>query len=160
VIEQKNIQINNKEIDLGKNKIKSNAYWIKAELIVQPNATAGFKIAQKKDASGKTISETVIGYDAASNQLYVDRTNSGGGKVNEQRLKQEINLQEKSNKIQLEILFDKSSLEVFVNNGEGVITTYIYPDEDATNFAAFANNGSATISSFKTWDMSSVKNEQ
>ena len=36
-----------------------------AELTVEPNTTAGFKIAQKKDANNKTIDETVIGYDAA-----------------------------------------------------------------------------------------------
>lgn len=156
----KNIHIDNKEIDLCKNKTKNNAYWIKAELTVQPDATAGFKIARKKDNSGKTIAETVIGYDAANNQLYVDRTNSGGGKVNQQRLNQVINLQDKSNTIQLEILLDKSSLEVFVNNGEAALTTYIYPDEDATNLAAFATNGGATINSFKIWDMSSVKNNQ
>jgi levanase/fructan beta-fructosidase len=155
--EEKNIVINNNEINLDKNsKLKENAYWLKAELSTELNAVAGFSIAQKKDANGKIINETVIGYDAANHQVYVNRTNSGG-KLNEQALKRTIDVNDSSNTIQLEILLDKSSLEVFVNNGEAALTTYIYPDEDANHIAAFSKNGKATIKSLTIWNMSSVK---
>ena len=156
ITELKNIALNNAETDVSKNKIKGNAYWIKAELTLQPNATAGFKIAQKKDANGKVINEIVIGYDASTHQLFVDRTNSGG-KLNEKALKRTIDLSDTSDRIQLEILLDKSSLEVFANNGEAALTTYIYPDEGADNIAAYSSNGNATIDNLKIWDLSSVK---
>lgn len=156
ITELKNIALNNAETDISKNKIKGNAYWIKAELALQPNATAGFKIAQKKDANGKVINEIVIGYDASTHQLFVDRTNSGG-KLNEKALKRTIDLSDASDKIQLEILLDKSSLEVFANNGEAALTTYIYPDEGADNIAAYSSNGNATIDALKIWNLSSVK---
>jgi sucrose-6-phosphate hydrolase SacC (GH32 family) len=156
-IQEKNIVIDDNEFNLDKsNKLKENSYWLKAKLTAEPNATAGFSIAQKKDANGKTINETVIGYDAANHQIYVDRTNSGG-KLNEQALKRTIDVNDSSNTIQLEILLDKSSLEVFVNNGEAALTTYIYPDEDANHIAAFSKNGKATINSLTVWNMSSVK---
>ena len=57
-------------------------------------------------------------------------------------------------KIRLEILVDKSSLEVFVNNGEKVLTTHIYPDEGADQLAAFSLGGKAIINSLTIWDMS------
>ena len=156
-IEEKDIVVDNNEINLDNNhKLKENAYWLKTELTVEPNATAGFSIAQKKDANGKTINETVIGYDASNHQLYIDRTNSGG-KLNEKALKRTINITDPSNTIQLEILLDRSSLEVFVNNGEAVLTTYIYPDEDANHIAAFSKNGKAIIKSLTIWNMASVK---
>jgi len=145
-----NVKISNGEKPID---VKGNAYWIDAELVVEPGAVAGFKIAQQKDGD-KTVSETVIGYDAASKQLFVDRSNAGGGKVNSNRLKQIIPLENSSKTIRLTILLDKSSLEVFVNDGEAALTTYIYPGENADGIAAFASGGSATVKSFKIWDLS------
>ncbi len=154
-----NTTLDNNEINIDKNKkIKGNAYWLEAELSTEPNAITGFKIAQKKDSNNKTISETVIGYDAKSHQLYVDRNNSGGGKVAENKLKQTIDISNDNKGIKLQILLDKSSLEVFVNNGEAALTTYIYPDEDADNIAAFSNGGKAVLKSLQIWNLSSVDN--
>ena len=88
-----NQAINNEELGIDKDKkIKGNSYWLEAELSAEPNAVAGFKIAQKKDGNNKTVAETVIGYDAKQHQLYVDRSNSGGGKINENKLKQTIDI--------------------------------------------------------------------
>ena len=129
-----------------------------AELSVEPGTVAGFKIAQQKD-NNKTVAETVIGYDAANHQLYVDRTNSGG-KLNERKLKQIIDLKNDNKTVKLTILLDKSSLEVFVNDGEAALTTYIYPGENADKIAAFANGGNATIKSVKIWDLSKVNAQQ
>jgi len=60
----------------------------------------------------------------------------------------------------MEILVDKSSLEVFFNNGEKVYTTYIFPDTDAYGLSAFATGGTVTIKSLKIWDLSSVKTNE
>jgi sucrose-6-phosphate hydrolase SacC (GH32 family) len=58
----------------------------------------------------------------------------------------------------MQILFDKSALEVFSNNGERerVITTYIFPEKNAENLSAFVKNGSAVIKSLKIWNLSGV----
>ena len=55
---------------------------------------------------------------------------------------------------------DKSSLEVFANDGEAALTTYIYPGENADGIAAFASGGTATVKSLKTWDLSKVNAQQ
>lgn len=133
--------------------IKGNAYWLDAELSVEPGTIAGFKVAQQKDGD-KTIAETVISYDAANKQVIVDRTNAGGGKVNTNRLKQSMPVESDGKTIRLTILMDKSSLEVFVNNGEAALTTYIYPGENSDGIAAFATGGTATIKTLKAWDLS------
>jgi levanase/fructan beta-fructosidase len=157
-IELENIPVHQGAIDLDKNeKLSGNAYWIKAAITMDSHAEAGFSLAQKKDAAGKTIHETVIGYDAARHQLYVDRTNAGGGELNKGKLRQTIDLSGRPNSIQLEILLDKSSLEVFVNNGEAALTTYIYPEEGSTHIAAFSKKGNAVIKNLRIWDLSSVK---
>ncbi len=160
ILKLSNVKINNEEIAIDKaGKIKGNAYWMNAELTVTPNTVVGFKIAQQKDANNKILAETIIGYDAINKQLYVDRTNSGG-KINERKLKQTIDIKSNSNTIKLTILLDKSSLEVFVNDGEAALTTYIYPGEQADKIAAFANGGSAEIKSLKIWDLSKDNAQQ
>ena len=55
---------------------------------------------------------------------------------------------------------DKSSLEVFANDGEAALTTYIYPGENADGIAAFASGGTATVKSLKTWDLSKANAQQ
>ena len=69
-----------------------------------------------------------MGYDIAKHEIYVDRNKSGQGKININKSRQIIEMQKGNDKIRLQILVDKSSLEVFVNNGEKVLTTHIYPD--------------------------------
>ena len=61
-------------------------------------------------------------------------------------------------KLRLEILFDKSSLEVFVDNGEAVLTTYIYPSDGANLLSAFSQGGNTLIKSLKIWNLSKIKN--
>lgn len=158
VIQMKDVKISDQEISIGKgDALQGNAYWLNAEIICETGVTAGFKIAQKKDKDNKILSETVIGYDAGKQELYVDRSYAGGGKIKEDKLRQNIPLQNKDGKIILEILLDKSSLEIFVNNGEKVLTTSVFPDEDAYNVAAFTTGGKAVISSLTVWNLSKIK---
>ena len=158
VVELKNIPVDGSEVNILKGKaIHGNSYWLEAEMDVQPNAVAGFKIAQKKDNNGKVIEETEIGYDAANHQLYVDRTNSGNEKIRKDKLRQTADVMDTGGKIKLEILFDKSSLEVFINSGEKVLTTYLYPAKDADLLSAFSAGGNTLIKSFTLWDLSNSK---
>ena len=123
-------------------------------MVVAPGTVAGFRIAEKKDNDNKIIAETEIGYDALKNQLYVDRSNAGNGKIKKDKLRQTIDLTNEAGKVRLEILFDKSSLEIFVNDGEKVLSTYTFPDEGANLLSAFAVGGSALIKSLTVWDLS------
>ncbi len=97
---------------------------------------------------------TEIGYDAALHQLYVDRTETGTEPTGNRKARQIADLPGITNTIRLEILFDKSSLEVFVNKGEQVLTTYIYPATDATGLSAFSTGGNTLIKTLTVWDMS------
>ncbi len=135
-------------------KITGNSYWLEAELDVPENAMAGFKIAQQKDRKGNITAETVVGFDASKNEIYVDRSRSGNAKINEKKLTQTMTVASTGGKIKLEILFDKSSLEIFVNDGEKVLTTYIYPGKDADLLSAFSFGGKTLIRSLRVWDMS------
>lgn len=161
VLELTNLQLNNGEMPVDKNNtVKGNSWWMTAELSADPNIITGFKIAQQKDSNGTTVHETTISYDATNGLLIIDRSNAGGGKVNPNRLKDTLDVQSKSGTVKLEILLDKSSLEVFVNEGEKVLTTYIYPEEAADGIAAFSTGGNAIIKSLKIWNLEQMKINQ
>jgi fructan beta-fructosidase len=158
------VEINNitivgeKEISIAKNHARAgNAYWLTARIICEKGVTAGFKIAQKKDKDNNTLAETVIGYDVAKQELFVDRSNAGNGKIKNDKLRQIIPLSSIGGKIKLEILLDKSSLEIFVNDGQKVLSTSVFPDKDANGLAVFSSGGKAEIQSLKVWDLSKIK---
>jgi fructan beta-fructosidase len=157
-VQLKNIQVKSGDANIleGKN-IQGNSYWLEADMIVPRNVVAGFKIAQKKDKNNKIISETVIGYNASKHQLYVDRTNSGDDKIKQNELILTAPVMDSNGKIKLKILLDKSSLEVFINNGEKVISTYVYPVEGAQLISAFSNGGKTSITNLKFWNLSQIK---
>lgn len=156
--EIKNVTIDGAEQHLLKEKMTAgNAYWIKAELNVDPNANAGLNIAVRKGDHNNIVSQTKIGYDAVKHEIYIDRTHSGNGKIDTNFLKQTASVSEVNDVIILEILLDKSSLEVFINNGEKVFTTYIFPDKNADLLSAFSLGGKTLIKSLKIWNLSSIK---
>jgi fructan beta-fructosidase len=140
--------------------LPGNAFWLDAELVVQPGSDCGFRVAQKKDATGKTIFETVIGFNADTKECYVDRTVSGQMPLPEKNMIRSAALESSDSTIRIQILFDKSSLEVFFANGEKVITSYIFPDADANGITAFLKTGNATIKKISVWDLSAIKNNE
>ncbi|HZI69194.1 MAG TPA: GH32 C-terminal domain-containing protein, partial [Hanamia sp.] len=149
-----NVKVQGNGIDvLNGEKLTGNSYWLEAEMEVPQNAMAGFKIAEKKDKKGNITAATVIGFDASNNEVYVDRSNSGTENINSKNLTQTMKVNSTNGKIKFEILFDKSSLEVFVNDGEQVLTTYVYPGKDSDLLSAFSFGGQTLIKSLKVWDM-------
>jgi levanase/fructan beta-fructosidase len=158
--EIRDLKLSDKEVLMNDQlSIKGNAYWLEVELMVDATARAGFRIAQKKDQNNKTVSETEIGYDAAKKQIYVDRSRIGNAKIKPGKEVLTFSLPTALDTIRLELLFDRSSLEVFVNNGEQVLTTYTFPEDGGDGIAAFASNGNAVITRLKAWDLSGMKSE-
>jgi fructan beta-fructosidase len=155
VIALNNVKISNTEKILNTvSKMRGNSYWLDALLAVTPGTNAGFKIAQQKNKDNATTAETIVGFNASPGNIYIDKTNSGNAKLDKDRLVLTAEAGKTESTIRMQILFDKSSLEVFFNNGEKVLTTYIFPGKNANGLSAFAEHGSITIKSLKIWDLS------
>lgn len=149
--------VDNREMDIGsEHGLSGNAYWLDAEWELGTATTAGFKIIQAKDATGRVLSETVIGYDAVAHQVFVDRSQSGGAKIKPGKERQTMDLPGAGTRIRLQVLLDKSSLEVFVDDGEKVLTTYVYPASSGTGCSVFAKGGKAVIKNMRIWDLSKL----
>lgn len=145
---KKNVRLKGK-MSLSDNTASfNNAYWMDVELKPDALGKTGFWIAEKQDHSKKVE----IGYDAAKKELYVDCTTAEGNHKDSRNLLQTTPLELKDGIVKLQILVDRSSLEVFGNDGRQVISTMIYPDEDATLLSAFSS-GNATIRNLKIFHL-------
>jgi sucrose-6-phosphate hydrolase SacC (GH32 family) len=51
---------------------------------------------------------------------------------------------------------DWSSVEVFINDGDAVITSRIFPDPESTGVSLFSEGGQAAIEYFEFWPMGSI----
>jgi fructan beta-fructosidase len=136
--EQKTVTLDSKELPLNNGlRFNTNTNWIDATFTPGTASDFGLKIAQQKNGNS-----VVIGYNVARNELYIQ----DGKDV------QQLKVAPVNNQIRLQVLFDKSSVEVFVNNGEKVITTLVFPDKQATGCAVFAENGRVRLDNLKVWD--------
>lgn len=154
IVNRKDLTINGQKALMGKTMTGGNAYWLDAEWNIKPGTKAGFIIGQQKDNDSPAAAAAIIGYDAATHEVFVARSGRGSGKINKGKLRQTISVPNKTGTIRLQVLVDKSSLEVFVNNGEQVLSTYIFPGKDANGLSAFADGGEAVLRTLKIWNLS------
>ena len=122
------------------------------ELSIEPSATSvcGIKLARSNDHFFE------IGYDAAKQLLYIDRSKTGNTSFNENFKKMnrfEKNIALKNKKLHLHIYFDNSVVEIFVNDGEAVFTAQIFPDEPDNGIELFNTGGKSKFSNINFWEM-------
>ncbi|VWC21974.1 levanase [Burkholderia latens] len=90
---------------------------------------------------------TRIAYDTAKRTLTLDRSHSGAtdfdGRFSREHI---VELPLEHGRLQLEIVVDRGSVEVFANGGRTVLTDLIFPPPNAGRVAVFAEHGSATFS--------------
>jgi levanase len=98
---------------------------------------------------GDGTSSTVIGYDATTGKLFVDRTNSGNTAFHPAFASIEdapVALDKKGN-VTTRIYLDRSSVEVFAQDGLKTITDQVFPNAGADKMALFAEGGTAQLKS-------------
>ncbi len=148
MLSKKDVDIESKSMSLsGSSRFTGNSDWIEAEFQLGDAKKVGFNVTEKKDGSKKVIA----GYDAVKQLLYVDCTGSEKENKSEANLILTAPMKPVNGTVKIQVLLDKSSLEVIGNDGERVISTMIYPDKDATGVSAFSD-GKAVIKSLKMWD--------
>jgi len=132
LLEKQNIILNGKDLKLPAN---SNSYLIDVEFDLKKCKKVAFNIAQEYGTDKKVV----VGYDVDKQLLFIDCSASEKPNKSTENLIQTAPMQAKNGKVNIKVLFDKSSLEVFGNDGQKVITTMIYPDKSATGVSLFSD---------------------
>ncbi|KAI1259476.1 exoinulinase [Xylariaceae sp. FL1019] len=86
---------------------------------------------------------TLVGYDFGTNQMFVDRTNSGNASFDSTfaSVYYAPLTPASDGTISMRILLDWSSVEVFGGQGEVTLTTQIFPYDDGSDVLAFSSGG-------------------
>jgi len=110
--------------------------------------TFGFHVRCSEDGTEKTR----VVYDVNKRKVTVDRNHSGKGEggVRHSQVPGE------DNSIHFHLFLDSSSLELFVNDGETVMTTRIYPDPTSNAIELFATNGSVKLVKLDAWTLKDI----
>ena len=136
-----------------------NSYEIDATFTVTASSTPfGFNLLVDH-----TLNRLLtVTYNPSSSTLSVDRTHSyatTGISMFDNNFPRvaSASLTPLNNQIELHMFVDKSSIEIFANNGKLVTTMLTYPDESQLGIEVFAGSGgTATMASFTGWQLSSI----
>lgn len=139
-----------------KTDISPEAMEIILSLVLSEGAQANLGL-ELKNTKGEIYR---IGFDAAQNQYYSDRTNAGKTDFSDQfaptlhtapRISQ-------SNKINLHVFLDSGSIEMFADDGTIVMTDLFFPNENFTELVLFAENGEVLLKEGVCYGLSSIWN--
>lgn len=108
----------------------------------------GIKVRCSEDGT----EETVIGIDVAASKLVLDREKSGKGVAGVRKTK--IDLENET--ATLHIFVDRSSVEVFLNDGITTMTSRIYPKNNSLQVQFYALNGKVNILSVEAWKLEDI----
>lgn len=98
--------------------------------------------------------ETVVGVNGAKREVYVDRTKSGIYDFHEQfRGVHTAKLEAMNENIDLKVYVDRSSVEVFANGGQAVITDLIYPKADSKGISVVTHDDQLVLASLTIYEI-------
>jgi fructan beta-fructosidase len=129
---------------------RGEVYEFEAELQADKTGEIGFRLRKGKDV------ETLVGFNAAHGEAFVDRTHSGEVSFSKDFPGRHTALLEMSPRVKLHVFVDRTSVEVFANEGERVLSERIYPPPGSDGIELYADSGTGKIISLTIWEMDSV----
>lgn len=93
--------------------------------------------------------KTVLKYDVAQGKVILDRSLSGEQVAIEYGTERKCRID--GEKIKFHLFVDSSSVEIFVNDGDAVFTSRIFPAAESKDIRFFATDGSVAFKAIK-WD--------
>lgn len=136
---------------LGDEGISGRTLELVAEFEPGDAETVGLNVRVGQDE------HTRIGYDASSEAVFVDRTEAGEDDFHDAfAARDEAPLPLRNGRVKLHVLVDRSSVEVFANDGARVLTHRIFPDTASDGVELFAEGGPAQLSRLDAWSLRSI----
>ena len=132
-----------------------NTYELAITLDVSKTADAGLHLLE---GEGRQLT---IGYNNTSHTLYIDRTNctdfTSDSSFNKNfPVVMSAPLTVMDGTLDLHILVDASSVEVFANDGKVSMSTVTFPSALQTGISLFAKGGTAKMLRSKAWMLKSI----
>jgi beta-fructofuranosidase len=116
------------------------------EVEIDPGPASEVALLLRRSADGRQ--ETRVAYDRARATLAIDRERSGAGDRGVHEASLALGADET---LRLRVLLDRSSVEVFAQDGRVVLTDRVYPDATSVGVALEARGGGARLVGLRSW---------
>lgn len=128
-------------------------YEINAELEMGSASEIGLRLRQ-----GATC-QTAVGYDVATQTLFIDRTRSGAEMPSHPHFtgKSATNWPAENGVVRLQIFVDRGCVEVFAGEGRAYGAEQIFPDADGLALEIYAQDGGATLRQLTLWPIGAAQ---
>ena len=131
-------EVNYKNVTFTKKSSLDKISGETGELIATIDAKNSFDIELRSGGSEKTV----LSYDSKTNIFKINRDKSGASVPTAGE--REVKLTP-ADEIKLQIFLDRSSIEIFINDGEAVMSTRVYPKTTSQGINFVPRNGTMTI---------------
>ena len=133
---------------IKKNKIEGDQLELIIEFAPAQSGVQGVKVL-------KGASEgTVIGVDRTNGRVFVDRTRSGRVDFHPKFAGvHDAPLTKRDGTVKLHVFVDACSVEVFVNEGETVLTELVFPRKNSRGIEFFGTEKIATLRAVEVWKL-------
>ncbi|MCD7035487.1 sucrose-6-phosphate hydrolase [Metabacillus sp. GX 13764] len=125
---------------------------LKAVFDISKTSAGKFGFKLRSGASG----ETAVFFEAKEQKVYLDREHSGEGPKGIRSAEVSVN----SGELLFHLFLDRSSVELFVNDGETAMTSRIYPDQKSLALKLFAEGGRAKAKTVSIWRLEDIWEEK
>lgn len=135
---------------IRKTGTRGDAYELEAELRAGQAGEIGFRLRTGDHA------ETLVGFDSVKNQVWIDRTHSGEVAFSKDFPGRHTAQLEKNGTVKLHIFVDRSSVEVFANDGERVLSDRIFPPPGSDRIEFYEKGSGGKVVSLTIWKLNSI----
>ncbi|HSI27037.1 MAG TPA: GH32 C-terminal domain-containing protein, partial [Aeromicrobium sp.] len=134
--------------------LKRRAVPLEIEAVFKPDAAGKVGLKVLTGANGD---ETIVGYDAAAGEVYIDRSKSGDVSFSSTfAARHAAPLGLRDGAVKLHIIVDTASVTVFAGDGDVVLTDQVFPDPSSNGVALFAEGGRAEVKKLTVWPLKSI----
>lgn len=139
-------------------KYESSMYEINLEFDITSGSQNGIASEFGFVLSNSLNEHLTVGYSTSDELVYIDRTISGKDEFSEQFPgfhKAPLTVPP-TEFLVMKAYIDKASIELFINNGQIVMTEIFFPNEDYNKISLFADNGSVILNSGTVYSLKSI----
>ncbi|WP_152970734.1 glycoside hydrolase family 32 protein [Bacillus sp. FJAT-28004] len=126
---------------------------IEMDIVFDLAGTDATEVGIRVRSSEDGTAYTEISYSISEQKVYMDRNLGGAGDGGISAAPLEMLA---DGRLQLRLFLDRSSIELFADEGRIAITNRIYPRPDDAGISFFARGGAAKIEKLDVWELGSI----
>lgn len=129
--------------------------------VMQSEMRFDFLLSKRENEFGIQLSnrngeKVKIGYSQANAQIYIDRTEAGNASFSDEFAAVHTASFPKADSMQLHVYVDKASVEVFVDEGNLVLSDIVFPSVPYHKVELFSTKGSIEVTGARIWELASI----